>query len=267
MPTDVQKNFKKQIREFQKQQKEKNRDKYYSYIEKDFISSYYEERKKRRKRIISGAGIISLLILFWNIYAGSTWINYLAYKIAGKPLISEGILERMTGVSFTEMFDRKASKRKAIYRYLDSIKDINIDTKSINALIRYAGNQEFSDVIAGRLEEIETQKNDVSKFFIRLNSIDVPTEMEGYHKALTRQIELFLEMAEMIAEAFGDDNLSLRESNLNIEERIRLLQEINTRSQAFNHYNRLGQQELIRAFEQVGIKYEIADDGIRYYRD
>jgi len=48
---------------------------------------------------------------------------------------------------------------------------------------------------------------------------------------------------------------------------MRLIQELNTKSQAFNHYNRLGHQELIRAFEQVGIKYEIVGDKIKYYRD
>ncbi|MFS8501598.1 MAG: hypothetical protein FWJ59_07335 [Caldicoprobacter sp.] len=97
--------------------------------------------------------------------------------------------------------------------------------------------------------------------------MNVPAEIEGYHKALTMQIELYLEMAEIMIKVFENMNTDLSKSGLNIEEQMRLIQELNTKSQAFNHYNRLGHQELIRAFEQGGIKYEIVGDKIKYYRD
>lgn len=77
MPTNIQKNFKKQMREFQKRQKNKGDEGFYSYIERDYINNYYENKKRKRKFAISGAGIISLLILGWNIYAGSTWLNHI----------------------------------------------------------------------------------------------------------------------------------------------------------------------------------------------
>ena len=268
MPTDVQKNFRKQMREFEEQQKGKGREKFYSYIEGDFISNYYEERKKRRRRIISGASIISLIILIWNIYAGSTWVNYIAYKITGKPLISREMFGEVSGGSLIEeIFDTKAGRRRAIYEYLDAVKDVNLDMTALNAVIRYVENPNLSNAVLSGVKELEDKKNDVSEFLIILNSMSVPAEMEGYHKALTRKVELYLDMVEIMAKAFDNMNLNLGKLALSIEEQRQLVQEINAKGEAFNHYNQLERRELIKAFEEAGVKYEIEDDRINYYRD
>ncbi|WFD09426.1 hypothetical protein [Tepidibacter hydrothermalis] len=83
MATETQKNFRKQMKEIEKESKNKNQETFYSYIEKDHISGYYSKRKKK-KIIISSISLCSILIFLWNFYALSTWLNPVIHSITNK---------------------------------------------------------------------------------------------------------------------------------------------------------------------------------------
>jgi len=272
MANRVQKNFKKQIKKYQKQRKKRENEEFYSYIEGDFINSYYEKKKKRRRIAISGVSIISFLILAWNIYAGSTWLNYAVYRITGKPLISfKETLDNKTSqhgqglISIEEIFDSKATKRKAIYEYLDTIKEKNIDILAANSFNRYLENKNNPDLLKTTLEELETQKNETDTFITQLYFIKIPAEMKGYHQTLIKQMELYREIIDIMTNIITNRNLD-SDADL-VAGQIPLIQELHSKIKKFNYYNDVKHQVLIKVFEEANVKYEIYDGQIKYYRN
>ena len=104
MATKTQKNYRKQMRELQKELNNNSDTGFYSYIERDYIKGYYQ--KIKRKRIFISAGVIGILTLLWNFYAIYTWINPIYYSMTGKPcpLFIEPLTYRGRSTGNSEVF-------------------------------------------------------------------------------------------------------------------------------------------------------------------
>jgi hypothetical protein len=70
--TETQKNFRKKMKDLEKENKHKKIDgvsqPYYSYYERDVINNYYD-KKRTKKRIFQGISLVSIMFILWNSYA------------------------------------------------------------------------------------------------------------------------------------------------------------------------------------------------------
>ena len=279
MPTNIQKNFKKQMREFQKRQKNKGDEGFYSYIERDYINNYYENKKRKRKFAISGAGIISLLILGWNIYAGSTWLNHIVYKFTGTTLSS--VIEthnRESGghknkqekslISFQNIFESKLKKREAIFEYLSSMEHIKLEDLSVNVFNRLAENPDIGalDAKTYGLLHVDETKKELERYITEMHQINSPPELEVYHRAKIKQLELCYKAVELMGKYFETFNLDL-DNDSGVMEGMPILLDINVLANEIEIYKEIAQEELIKAFEETGIEYKIYGGEIKYFRD
>ncbi|MFO7296142.1 MAG: hypothetical protein C0P72_008965 [Clostridia bacterium] len=247
MPTEVQKNFRRQIREFQKQQKNRENEKFYSYIEKDFISHYYETRKRRRRRIISGVSIASLLLFLWNFYAISTWVNHIAYSITGKPLFS-----------VESIFNRGAERHREVANYL---KVVDPKEEQIQSLLNDAVTK-FNEFLKNQklhheyIKEVNKHIQQVNKDILELKSINPPDVMKEFHEILLAEADLCYEILQTSLRVVNSTDGNVRNQ---------YLRDVNALVSDFNNLVRTKRDKLLEVFDEIGMKYEVSGNRIRYW--
>ena len=110
MSTKTQKNFKKQMKEIQKNASIENNEKYYSYIEKDYIDSYYKKRFKNKSVGISLFAVIIIVI------SGL----FIALNMDKKKLIAEDQI--IVNKSNSVIYNKKIN---GFVSYMNSVNSIN----------------------------------------------------------------------------------------------------------------------------------------------
>ena len=170
MATETQKNYRKQMRELQKELNNNSDTGFYSYIERDYIKSYYQKRK--RKRIFISAGVIGILTLLWNFYAIYTWINPIYYSMTGKTL---PVIHRA--------LDIQGNKHRQIAEYLQSLKPgEDIHDKNLNyAVVNLNEVLQKQTDTSGYFADIAGYSEDVEQSILMVEGISPPAEMLEYH--------------------------------------------------------------------------------------
>jgi hypothetical protein len=243
MATETQKNYRKQMRELQKELNNNSDTGFYSYIERDYIKSYYQKRK--RKRIFISAGVIGILTLLWNSYAIYTWINPIYYSITGKtlPVIHKAL-------------DVQGKKHREIAEYLQSLKPGgDIHDKNLNYAIMNLNEvlQKQTDT-SGYFADIAGYSEDVKKSILMVESITPPAKMREYHGMMLERLALCKDIFDEI----------LRISNMNNENDINnCIQEIKSLINRYNETGKHSTQEMINVFESINMRYEFENGTIK----
>lgn len=244
MPTEVQRNFKRQMKEIEKELKKKKNEGFYSYIEGDYINSYYETRRKKQ-RIVKAVSITGLLIFLWNFYAISTWINPIFYSLTGKNLPT------------VNLFDFKGRKQKEVVEYLQVI---NTEEERIKILLQYRA-LDFINAFINRplsneyYKEISEHALEIKNIISKVETMNPPDEMKTYHQITLKKFYVCGEIFDLIFQIAEEKNINTN----------KLIEKINTAIIDFNYFDLKSREELINVFNKIGMKYELSNGQIRYW--
>lgn len=246
MLTDTQKNFRKQMTKLEDSMNQNNSNKgFYSYIEKDYINSYYE-KKKKRKKIYATISIGGLLLFLWNSYAIYTWISPAFYSLTGKPL-----------PTITKLLNVTNNKPKKAGHYLKEIHSIeeplatyfqyrtdNLD----NALHdRYRKKECF--------EIMKKYAEDIQSISFKLQSITPPKKFEQYHAITLSKLNISYQIFVYTLESLSSNDIN--NINNSIYKSNQLISKLNI-------INNQGKQEMIKIFNEIDMKYYELDGKIHY---
>lgn len=242
MATETQKNFRKQMREIEKDAKNKDQEAFYSYIEKDHISGYYSKRKKK-KVIISSISICSILIFIWNFYALSTWLNPIIHSITNKSVPTTAPV-----LSFN------TAKHKEVGGYLKQTKEIDLKLKEFIEYVNQSLNKGFENEESKYtyLNTLNSYEVKFKEMIATLEEVTPPEELKNYH---TYTIQLLNYCVDMIFYSFDIVNSNNPES-------INKYYNLTTQFSSISHNRRI---DLIKVFNDIKMEYKILDDNTIKY--
>jgi hypothetical protein len=247
MSTKTQKNFKKQMREIQKDLSDKNQEEYYSYIEKTHIKNYYSINRKRKFITVSLASLLTILYFGYSLYTYLTpVIRYRSSQAV--PAISRAVRDEpyssgVTSAKYTKIvtyLDKITSYDRVIMPYLNiTINEFN------NTLNKKLDKTVFIQNSSSRIKQLENTN-------LLMADIKIPEEFKDFHMTVMNKFNTLLTEITFCTEAISNYNLS--SSNT-----------IRTLSEKADRLAREQREKLLKAFDSTGIKYEIEKDSIRYY--
>lgn len=237
MPTETQKNFKKEMREIEKEMKSKKQRIFYSFVKRDHISNYYE-KKKTKKIIISSISLGSIIFIMWNLYAISTWINPI-FKIAtGKNIYSVSIFSSLLG-----------NKHKEIAEYLEQTKELESDLGIVMNDLGNGTNNTFQTESErdNYLNTLDIYEGQLNEKITNLEKIEPPQELENYHQDTLQLLRYSLDMIYYAYDIVSSNDV----------------ESINEYNEVINQYNEQSHNRrlhLIKVFNEVKMEYKIMDD-------
>lgn len=239
MPTETQKNFKKQMAKLQKQINSKSDEKIFSYIENDHIHNYYSPKKSRRVRNFSIMGILMFMLSMYGLYTRvkSTLDvqnpNSLNYRISS--------MEKAAGFS--------GISSREIYEYLEKVNPFEVEVSSYLTDISSNFNNYMNtnrELLLSSLSSYKKRTEGISSDIIK---IEPPYELLEYHKKLFEKINSifnYFEVCERAAKNQNAEDINFKISNINLSQKLLTA-------------------ELLKVFDKNGIKYEKTEEGIRYW--
>lgn len=236
--TPTQKNFKKQMKQMQKENK--------SYSETNIYNSHPKtvsfDKPKTNKMPVSI--IISLLIFFSPIIIS---------KINNPNDVSDQTSLTANMIVPTASTYPKSSKFIAYLNDTDSITtNFNNILEKNNSLINLINNKQISPA-----EYTQGMKSIKSKLIVemnKLNDINVPLEARSVHSVLQLMLSSFDQYLDSYINGFLDGNFTVDEAELS-----------RTNNENYKRINRAYKNELISAFNALGIKNTINNDGTITY--
>jgi regulator of replication initiation timing len=239
VPTNTQKNFKKQMAQIQKQINEKAEEEVFSYIENDHIRSYYSPKKSRKVRNFSIGSIVFLMITAYSIYA-----RIKPLSVIQKPdNLYQAAFERGNGAIFSSTVHKK------IVEYLSSIRPFENKASGYLNNINIDFNKYVKDNRALLLSNLSVYKKRTEEISSSISNIEPPSEMSDYHKRLFDKINsiyYYFEVCERAAKKQKADDINIKINNINLCQKLLTA-------------------ELLKVFDENGIKYEKTPDGIKYW--
>lgn len=242
MPTETQRNFKRQMRELQKETQSENEE-FYSYIEKDHIQNYYQDKPKRRS-IRTTISIGSIILIIWNVYALSTW------------LLPQNIKPKLVPAFAINNIKSTNSSQRDIAAYLQSVEEFNI---RLNLLFERR-NQVFSWGLnaaekTSNMKAMDEILYEAQSLVNELQKIKPPNIMMQYKELLIYKYSLAYKLFEVSKVAISASDSVIYNSQIN---------KLNMLNLDMSTSNDKVKQEMFRVFDEVGITYEIDGDKIRY---
>ncbi len=226
MPTKTQKEFRKQMKEIQRERLSKNNNEYYSYVARDKISSYYNKNVKRKMslifKILIPILIVELVFAFFY-YGNNNGLFDIKSNKSNKP---------------TSQIITSTTQRKII-DYIDMIQQFNTRIDDLSKQVQDIDINSYIEVI----NQIDAE----------INNLSVPDQVAGYHKYFIERISAYKDFISYY-QKYSDDRTQNNTDLLN--ESINRMNRSSTNERT----------ALIKCFEQNGIKYEVQHDGsIRYW--
>lgn len=256
MKTNTQRNFKKEMDQIEREMKSKPTEGFYSYVEGDYINSYYTRKKKKREKIVKYS-FISILILAVNVYALYTWLDPIIYHTTGHriPRIERHIFNnspkthtQTNGANHVQAGYQPNLKHIKADQYIQKIKVLMLDT---NQMINYAtdnfnkaaDNQNFKQEYSINLNKY---KEEIQSFILELRAIIPPSEFSEYHKL---NIDFYNTAHEVILIYLGN----IRSNTRNFEMLSVLYERNNLRILEIR-------QEILKGLDALSIEYEVIEN-------
>lgn len=245
MPTETQKNFRKQMKEYSKRNNNGKNTEFYSFIKKDKISSYYDKSEKRKK-VIRTVSIGGVLVLIWNIYAIYTWIKPAIYSFTDNKHLQ-----------ISNVVDNKSKKHREIANYLDLIEVKKDKLKQYYEYWCKNVNHAFENDDVIFFDNIEEKSTLIKELYFEIEELNSPEEPKVYKELELKNFDNIYEIFMATLISYYTNNSEEKKDN--IERCSKLVDEANL-------YNNKIIDELIRVFNEIDMKYERTDSGsIRYW--
>lgn len=258
MTTDTQKEFKKQMKELQKQKNNSDSNQFYSYVEKDYIDNYYTKKKKARIRNI---GIASIIPLALGVYSIFTWIqplinepssiNYLTSSNVSNNMQPNGNINPISLIKTNKLIKKHE-------KIIDYISKIDSSDKEILDMLNQRF-EEFKNVqnnLTLKKSYIEMLQNDKVRMKAIISEkvkLECPEEFSLHHNTVIEKYNTYYEQLLYLIDA----------TKTNSQESIN---KINLLNDKIKLYAEQQIQALLKGFDATNIKYEVKEDGnIRYW--
>lgn len=243
MPTKAQKEFKKQMKDIQKDLDKNPKQQVFSYIENDHITSYYGKRKIKRSISISIGTIFTLIIVVYSAY---TWIKPLfSYVKIPENTNNQTYVQAnvINGTNFTNKMD---STPKIVIDYLENVNAVG---KLYDELVRYynANINSNTDENDFKVKFVDKQKICIEKLNT-LKNMQVIQEATNHRNAVCEYYSILNEKLNFLV---------VNKGRVNPEDKAKV-QEMDDR---INKLSILKQQYLLKMFTDVKIEYEVNPDG------
>jgi hypothetical protein len=244
MPTETQRNFKKQMKEIKNDLDNKANDSFYSYIEKDHIRNYYDSKNSRQIIAkISFGSIISLLLIVYSLY---TWI---------KPVLESPPAQNIKNISISNsgLNQSKTTELEDIRLYLMKIYNYDIEFQEF---LRYSSNN-FKNTMEGNYDEsvyIKDLNTDIDKILnvlLSLNS-EVPHGFILYNNIILQKYTLISNQLKYCLEIVNTRDRSI-------------LKKLNDNNLILTDLYNKQKDEMKNAFQNLGIIYEENENGITFH--
>lgn len=245
MKTETQKNFKKQMAQLQKQKERSGKENthFFSYIENDHIEHYYQPKSKKKLAAISISSIISTLII---LYSAFTWVQpFLRLRVPSLP--QTNTLTAVTQVPFQPSHIN-------IVNYLDEIDKHDLKLSEINkgTLVNFSTLSNNINQRNTYLELNNIAKAEIERTIISLENLKVPKDMSEHYSTVKSKYNIVYEEIIYCLEMAKSNNYNDITHLKFLVEKQNLLQKQQT-------------QQLLNAFNKVGIKYEQNGTNINYW--
>lgn len=250
MPTETQKNFRKQMQMLEKELNEdKEKQGFYSYIERDYINSYYS-KKGKKKAIITTISIGSILFVLWNSYAVLTWIAPVVDSI------TEGKLKSLTGrgVAYDGINYKDGVQQEVAY-YLQGTNEINhqlIDYYKLRNDILDSALK--SDSRKQYIQSLKTYTESVLGLIFQLQCIDPPAQMDNYHALVLSNYE-----SSYKSFLYAEECLDTSDNSIN-----NCINKFNEAVAECNAIDIQVREEMLKVFNDIGMSYYEKDGLIHY---
>jgi hypothetical protein len=233
------------MQEFEREKKKNpEADGFYSYIERDFMNSYYD-KKKTRKVIYSSISIGGVLILIWNAYALYTWIFPNAQGIRVNSTIAQ-----------IGNYTTTSSLQSQIGHYL---REVSYYEEKLSNHANERGNIVQSFVKDRKdpknLIDISTAATEAQYLYKDIKSIIPPEQMQMYHSLIINKFECILTSLQYTQEAFMVTDVNKINDCLN-----KANEYINKSNETIIESNKV----LINIFEENRMNYSVNDGVIQY---
>lgn len=249
MPTETQKNFRKEMNQHINEKNETKNSSYFSYIENDFIDDYYTIKKKRRRKIYAGS-FIAVIILFISmhsqIFAMTNMISKIVFnKSVSIPTISASFLsnQKYDFVIVTEYmkFIKAIHAQNDVFAKETASLKSNFDSKVITKNIY--------------LLELRNIKEKYLQNYLDLKVFsekNLPRGFEKYNVVILKQLS---------SEAHYIDSIMIYAENPTQNN----FNQLNADVHEINYYSDEIYNELQAVFDALNIEYETGDDKIIHY--
>lgn len=250
MPTETQKNFKRQMKEYQKS-KANNSDQVFSYIENDMISDYYTQKPKRRLRKTIPIGTILILAIYFGlrIYGSIQPLLNKEITINSNDLIATSLNNTIN------MNSSNSWETRELYAYIQKTDELN---KQLNEKINEYNSaiKEYNENLItnkGYIQKVKSIRENIILLKSEIGEIEVVEGMDEYYNACIYSFDssIILMEKDVLYQETGDKKY--------IKERKAIIDGINEHKYDYR-------AALLKRFDELGIKYSVLEDGtIRYY--
>jgi hypothetical protein len=249
MLTKTQKEYKKQMEELQEQLSTGNNKEqgFYSYLERDYINTYYDPKKKHRKQIITSISLFGIIALIMTALSMYSWLMNTVQPQNAKNL-----------VSITHVLDHNVGIHKEVGLYLQ---DIQYHKNKSSILLDYCI-KNFNTSLENKTSQ-EVYFNTISDYSSQLresinalNTMHHPTVMSDYHQII---LQNFNTMDQIFI-------LTLKIKNTNDATIINHdVAKINQLLSAYNLSMHESTTKMILVFDEIDMRYKKNPDGQLQY--
>lgn len=243
MPTKAQKEFKKQMKDIQKDLDKNPKQQVFSYIENDHITSYYGKTKIKRNISISIGTIFTLIIAVYSIY---TWFKPLFTYVKIPENINNQTYVQANVISGTNFTSKMDSTHKIVIEYLENVNAVD---RLYDELVKYynASINLNTDENDFKVKFVDKQNICIEKLNTLLN-MQVILEATNHRNAVCEYYSILNEKLNFLV---------VNKGLVNPEDKAKV-QEMDDR---INKLSILKQQYLLKMFTDVKIQYEVNPDG------
>lgn len=221
-----QREFRKAMAEKEKNQSKSRRRDVYSYREDRFESEKPKRITTNKKPFLQIGGMVGLLVLLWNVYALSTWVN------------PQGPIS----LSLPGNTTASSQSGDAIHEYI--LRTSEIDTKLNDDINTLMNNYNQNVLTITKVDEIVQHL-----YLLQAQTATLDSRLQPLKTYYDDQFKLVHQMT---------DNLKKQKSQTTHDELTRLSSHINQNSSQ-------RQLKMIMVFQTENIDYELNDDGTISY--
>ncbi|WP_202709719.1 hypothetical protein [Sporosalibacterium faouarense] len=243
MRSKTQREFRKQMKKHNKELKNnKDENAFYSYIRKDFISSYYSKFNKKKVIYLSSTLLLIIYILFRVTMSGM-------FSYVGRNTNYSN-----ASLSNNNLFINKQSK---VSQYIDEIK---VYKRNINTMISYRSENlnKVKDSVSRDefLNQVQLNIDTIDVYIVEIKEIDHINDLDKYHSKYLETVEL---TKQLFVETCTIEEINTQEDiDLHIARTKKIINSIN------DNYKILT-DELKLVLEKLDMRYEETTDGIRFW--